>query len=132
MEAVIARHFRSAKVGGKGSWLTKLTATMFVQCVVAAKADADWACASGGRGGVSFFLQSDKLRHARLVFERDVRNMGPTGAAAPMIYLGTDEISLYELPSDDLISWTLHLRGRRNSSEGDVAFIRALFSVLKL
>lgn len=58
--------------------------------------------------------------------------MGADGAAAPMIYLGTDEISLYELPSDDLVSWTLHLRNRRNSNEGDIAFIRALFCVLKL
>ena len=130
MEAA-QRHFRSANVGGKGSWLTKLTATMFVQHVVDAKQDGRWVCFKAGTAGVAFALSNDTKRHARLIFQHD-RAMGVDGAAAPMIYLGTDEISLYELPSDDLMSWTLHLRGRRNSNEGDIEFIRALFSVLKL
>lgn len=129
--AILQRHFRSAGIGGKGSWLTKLTATQFVQRVVAAKQDRLWVCGKAGNGGIAFFLAADKLRHARLVFQHD-KAMGVDGAAAPMIFLGTDEISLYELPSDDLVSWTMHLRNRRNSNESDIDFIRALFSVLKL
>ena len=108
-----------------------MTASRFVAAVAHAKQDSAWTCFKAGNYGIAFCLSADTTRHARLLFERD-REMGADGAAAPMIYLGTDEISLSELPSDDLISWTLHLRGRRNSNESDVDFVRALFSVLKL
>ena len=131
MEAAIQRHFRSANVGGRCAWLSQMTASRFVAAVAHAKQDGLWTCFKAGNYGIAFCLSADTTRHARLIFQHD-RAMGADGAAAPTIYLGTDEISLYELPSDDLVSWTLHLRNRRNSNEGDIAFIRALFCVLKL
>jgi hypothetical protein len=131
MEPGAQRHFRSANVGGKGSWLARLTATMFVDHVVRAKQDGRWVCFKGGVAGIAFSLANDQQRHARLVFQRD-RNMGPGGNAAPAIFLGVDEFSLDELAADDLVAWTLHLRSRRNSNEADVRFVQALFVVLKL
>ena len=132
MEAVIQRHFRSTQhAGGRLIHLARLTPTMFVGAIVAARQDGSWTCYPAGIAGIAFGLSSDTRRHARILFQRD-REMGAQGSAAPVVLFGADEHDLFEVASDDLIAWTLHLRGRRNSNESDVDFVRALFSVLKL
>lgn len=130
MESVTQRHFRPTQ-GWRISRVSRLTASAFVDAVVRAGQDGDWICFQAGIAGVAFALSNDTARHARLLFERD-RDMGPNGSAAPVVYFGADVIDLFEIASDDLIAWTLHLRGRRNSNEADIRFLRALYFVLRL
>ena len=128
--ATIQRHFKPTQ-GWRVAKVSRLTATQFVAAVVRAGQDNDWICFQAGIAGVAFALSNDTRRHARLLFERD-REMGAGGNAAPVVLFGDDQHDLFEVASDDVASWTIHLRNRRNSVESDIRFLRALFSVLRL
>ncbi len=111
----------------RATLLRRLTPERFAELILSAGQRHEWHCYSAGRRGCAFALRADERRRARLLFEP-----GQADEGGPVLLLGPTEITLSELPEDSLPRWLAHLNARRNPAFEDAAFLRRLFSVLRL